>query len=190
MATYLAEVMYNLIDDTNEAIKTINSRDTQGNTIIHLLARKGDQNIETLKSLLAMRLNDGTRVFNVSVPNSKKQLPIHIATQNSQNQPETIAILQQAMPRSLEVLDDDGMTPLHYACQRTTDVALIETVLSYQKYNINVMRKDGLTALDLVLKRSSTTGNQFPIEKNHQSSIIECLRINGCLLYTSDAADE
>jgi len=40
VATYLAEVMYNLIDDTNEATTTLNSRDTQGNTIIHLLLER------------------------------------------------------------------------------------------------------------------------------------------------------
>jgi len=182
VATYLAEVMYNLIDDTNEATTTLNSRDTQGNTIIHLLARKGDQNTDTLNALLMMKLRDGSQLFQVNVPNTKKQLPIHIATQNSKNQPATIALLYQVMPQSLEARDDDGMSPLHYACQRTSDVALIETILSYKKDNINKPRKDNLTALDLITNRTQalTPGQvSFPIDQVNKDMIIQCLRNNG-----------
>ena len=136
VACYLAEVMYNLSPDSRTAIRTLNCKDTQGNTIIHLLARKGDSNQKTLKDILGMKLTDGTKVFTI-VPNSKKQFPMHIATQNIKNQPETIKILNQAMPRSFEVVDDDGMTALHYACQRTNDVNLVRTILSYKKDNIN-----------------------------------------------------
>ena len=76
--------MYNLIDgDTIEALEVLNRRDEQENTIIHILARKGDENILTLRDLLGMRLADqkNTRVFSVSIRNAKGQLPMHIATQ-------------------------------------------------------------------------------------------------------------
>ena len=109
-----------------------------------------------MKALLNMRLTDGTKVFD-KISNSKKQLPMHIATQNVKSQPETIKILVQAMPQSFEAMDDNRMTALHYACQRKTDVALVRTVLSYKKVNINVITKDGLTALNMISQRTQVT---------------------------------
>jgi len=181
VACYLAEIMYNLTDDTRTALRILNCKDTQGNTIIHLLARKGDSNHVTMKSLLDMKLTDGTKVF-TTVSNSKKQFPMHIATQNVKNQPETIRILFQSMPRSFEVMDDDGMTALHYACQRTTDVELVRTVLSYKKDNLNVRNKDGLTALDLISQRTrvtTQTQGMFAIEQKDQEEIMQLIRNNG-----------
>lgn len=46
-------------------------------------------------------------------------------------------MLLQAMPRAFEIADADGMTPLHLACQRTSDLAMVATILSYKKDNIN-----------------------------------------------------
>ena len=39
VACYLAEIMNNLIDDTMTALRILDCKDTEGNTIIHLLAR-------------------------------------------------------------------------------------------------------------------------------------------------------
>ena len=61
VACYLAEVMYNLSPDTRSAIRSLNCRDTQGNTVIHLLARKGDSVHQTLRALLDMELTDETK---------------------------------------------------------------------------------------------------------------------------------
>ena len=113
----------------------------------------GDSTQQTLRDLLAMQLTDGTKLFSI-LPNSKQQFPMHIAVQNVRNQAETIKLLHEAMPRSFEAEDEDGMTALHYACQRTQDVSLVATILSYKKDNINVKNRDGKTALDLVMKRS------------------------------------
>ena len=187
VAGYLAEVMYNLIDDTRTALKTLNSKDSQGNTIIHLLARKGDSNAATMQCLLDMRLTDSTRVFAVGM-NARRQTPLHIAAQSAQNQPETIRLLHQAMPRAFEISDADGMTPLHFACQRTSDVAMVATILSYKKDNINQARRDGLTALDLIVQRSSSGCQQneqqqqqliFPIDSISRVEIIKLLKNNG-----------
>jgi len=180
VACYLAEVMYNLVEDTRTALKILNGKDSQGNTIIHLLARKGDSTALTLRKLLAIRLTDHTRVFSLGL-NCKKQSPMHIAVQGK-NQPETIAILHQAMSRGFEMVDDDGMTPLHYAAQRTSDSLLIHTILSYYKDNINAARKDGLTALDLVKQRPTIQhdGQQtFVIDQDAQQEICKLLKNNG-----------
>jgi ankyrin repeat protein len=186
VAGYLAEVMYNLIDDTRTALKTLNAKDSQGNTIIHLLARKGDSNAATMQCLLDMRLTDSTRVFAVGM-NARRQTPLHIAAQSAQNQPETIRLLHQAMPRAFEIVDADGMTPLHFACQRTSDVAMVATILSYKKDNINQARRDGFTALDLIVQRSSSCQEQqsqqqqliFPIDSVSRVEIIKLLKNNG-----------
>ena len=181
VACYLAEVMYNLSPDTRSAIRSLNCRDTHGNTIIHLLARKGDSNQVTLRALLDMKLIDGTRIFSI-VPNSRNQFPMHIATQSVMNQPETIKILYEAMPRSFEVVDDNGMSALHYACLRSTDVDLVRTILSYENNNINLYNRDGLTAVDLVMKRTQVTAQttgMFVIDLVQQEEILHLLRNNG-----------
>ena len=181
VACYLAEVMYDISQDTQSALRVLNCKDTQGNTILHLLARKGDSNLNTMKDLLDMQLTDGTKIFTM-IANSKKQFPMHIATQSVRNQPSTIRLLYQHMPRAFEVVDDDGMTALHYACQRTTDVELVREVLSHKKDNINAMTKDGLTALDLITRRCSSTTQTlglFAIEQQQQAEMIGLIRNNG-----------
>jgi len=181
VACYLAEIMYNMTDDVETALHTLNCADSQSNTIIHLLARKGDSNKVTLKSLLDMRLSDGSQMFSIT-PNSKQQYPIHIAAQSLTNQPETIRILYESMQKSFEMMDQDGMTALHYACQRTTDVELVQKILSYKKDNINVITKDGLSALDLISRRGTNTTPTLgicAIEKTRQEKIIKLLQNNG-----------
>jgi len=180
-ACYLAEVMYNLVEDTRSALKILNEKDSQGNTIIHLLARKGDSNAMTLRKLLSMRLTDNTRVFQLGF-NAKKQLPMHIVAQSKSNQPETMAILFQALDKSFMYQDLDGMNCLHYAAQRTNDAALVQTILSYKKDNINQVRKDGLSALDLVLKRPTCSAEEpgsFPIDPVTKAEIVTLLKNNG-----------
>lgn len=181
VACYLAEIMYNLTDEVEIALNNLLCKDSQGNTIIHLLARKGDSNKETLKSLLDLLLSDGSKIFK-NLPNSRKQYPIHIAAQSLKNQPETIKILYENMPKSFEVMDDEGMTALHYACQRSKDVDLVQKILSYKKDNINVINKDGLSTLDLISRRSqiaSQSQGLFSIERAKQQEIIKLIKNNG-----------
>ena len=181
VACYLAEVMYEISQDTQSALRVLNCKDTQGNTILHLLARKGDSNLNTMRELLNMQLTDGTKIFTM-IANSKKQFPMHIATQSVRNQPGTIRLLYQHMPRAFEAVDDDGMTALHYACQRTTDVELVREVLSHKKDNINATTKDGLTPLDLITRRCTSTTQTlglFEIEQQQQAEMISLIRNNG-----------
>merc|ERR1712130_152684 len=113
VACYLAEVMYEISQDTQSALRVLNCKDTQGNTILHLLARKGDSNLKTMKDLLDMQLTDGTKIFTM-IANSKT--------------------------------------------------------------------KDGLTALDLITRRSSSTTQTlglFGIEQQQQAEMIALIRNNG-----------
>jgi len=74
------------------------------------------------------------------------------------------------------------MTSLHYACQRTTDVELVRTVLSHKKNNINARTKDGLTALDLITRRCESTTQTlglFAIEASQQAEIVLLVKNNG-----------
>jgi len=181
VACYLAEIMYNLTDDKDTALDNLLCKDAHGNTIIHLLARKGDSNKDTLKALLNLSLSDGSKMFK-NLPNKRKQYPMHIATQSVTNQPETLRLLYESMPCSLQALDSVGMTALHYACQRSSDVELIRVILSFKKDNINVISKEGLSALDLISRRNhlnSQFEGLFLIEKTKQEAIIKLLKDNG-----------
>ena len=181
VASFLAEVIYNISEDTPSALRVLDCKDSHGNTILHLLARKGDSHLKTMHDLLDMHLTDGTKVFTM-MSNSKRQFPMHIATQNVFNQPATIQLLYQHMPRAFEVVDDDGMTALHYACQRTTDVEMVIRILSYKKDNINSRTKDGLTSLDLIMRRcrsATQTIGFFAIEPQQHVEIINIIRNHG-----------
>ena len=173
--------MYNLTDDRDIALHNLLCKDSYENTIIHLLARKGDSNKKTMKALLDLSLSDGSKMFKI-LQNNRKQYPIHIAAQSVSNQPETIKLLYEHMPGSFEELDAEGMTALHYASQRSTDVNLVQTLLSYKKDNINVINKDGLSALDLISRRSrlaSQSEGLFSIDESKQEAIRKLIKNNG-----------
>ena len=132
VASYIVEVIYNMTDSLEAALESINCRDSHGNSILHLLARKGDSNIQTLRSLLALRLTDWSSLVRM-LPNLKHQFPVHIAAQSKECQTETLRTIHENMSNCFEVRDNDGMTALHYACQRSNDVVSISTILSFCK---------------------------------------------------------
>ena len=132
VASYIVEVIYNMTDSLEAALESINCRDSHGNSILHLLARKGDSNIQTLRSLLALRLTDWSPLVRM-LPNLKHQFPVHIAAQSKECQTETLRTIHENMSNCFEVRDNDGMTALHYACQRSNDVVSISTILSFCK---------------------------------------------------------
>ena len=114
--------------------------------------------------------------------NMRNQYPLHIAAQSRANQPETLAALQERMPECFHLADTDGMTALHYACQRTNDVELVRTILSYKKDNISQPNLQGVTPLDLVRRRSQLTDQRaglFSIEPDQQANICKLLLNNG-----------
>ena len=176
VACYIVEVVYNMTDSLDTALDTINSRDSQGNTIVHLLARKGDTNIATLRALFGVRLTDGSPLVRM-VANLKTQYPVHIAAQSKVCQPATLRLLHHNMANCFEVADHDGMTALHYACQRCDDSATVSTILSFNKENINLVSRDGLTALDHVSRRGEVT--IFSVRPQHKLEMVQLLRNNG-----------
>ena len=176
VACYIVEVVYNMTDSLDTALDTINSRDSQGNTIVHLLARKGDTNIATLRALFGVRLTDGSPLVRM-VANLKTQYPVHIAAQSKVCQPATLRLLHHNMANCFEVADHDGMTALHYACQRCDDSATVSTILSCNKENINLVSRDGLTALDLVSRRGEAT--MFSVCPQQKLEMVQLLLKNG-----------
>lgn len=181
VACYIVEVVYNMTDSLDTALDTINSRDSQGNTIVHLLARKGDTNIATLRALFGVRLTDGSPLVRM-VANLKTQYPVHIAAQSKVCQPATLRLLHHNMANCFEVADHDGMTALHYACQRCDDSATVSTILSFNKENINLVSRDGLTALDHVSRRGEVTSPAsclFSVRPQHKLEMVKLLRNNG-----------
>ena len=114
--------------------------------------------------------------------NQRSQYPVHIAAQSRANQPETLAALHERMPECFQVSDSEGMTALHYACQRTNDASLVTTILSYKKDNISQPSSQGLTALDLVSRRGQTTDQRaglFSIDPVQQANIVKIIQNNG-----------
>ena len=97
-----------------------------GNSLIHALARKGDDVAPALESLLQLRFNDarttaedGIRVYNAdNLINSKKETPLHMAASTSACHSATIRILHKNLPSHASFAAEDGL-PLHYACQVT-----------------------------------------------------------------------
>jgi len=77
------------------------------------------------------------------------------------------------------------MIPLHYAAQRSTDPQLIQTILSYKNDNVNLARKDGLTALDLLNLRpnqepvDNSTQQGYVIDRKAQFAMMKLLQDNG-----------
>ena len=182
VACFIVETIYNITENVDTALDIINSKDSQGNTLIHLLSRKGDSNIDTMRALFDIRLTDGSPLIRM-LPNSKRQYPGHIAAQSRTCQPLTLKTLYENMHSSYELIDNDGMTALHYACQRSNDHNSICILLSYYKDNINYLCKDGLTPLDHVRRRVETSNSQsrssFPIDSHQQLEMIKILRNNG-----------
>ena len=114
--------------------------------------------------------------------NQRSQYPVHIAAQSRTNQPQTLAALHERMPECFQVGDTDGMTALHYAAQRTNDVWLVRTILSYKKDNISQPNSHGLTALDLVRRRGQLTDHRaglFSVDPETRADIIKLIQNNG-----------
>ena len=75
VAAYLARLLESLGHDPNQP-------NSQGHTVLHLLARKGDDCSRTLERLLKMRKasRPSERLFRIDVVNNGRKTPLDVAT--------------------------------------------------------------------------------------------------------------
>ena len=152
--------------------------DSKGNTLLHVMARKGDVVAPTLKALLDMTFNDGSLVYQTNIKNQKGQLPIHIAALSHECPQNTIQLLFNSNPQCMKAKEVTGSTPLHMACQFSTDPTMIATLLYYDRQVVNDRRKDGLTPLHMVASRSHISdpaGGIIPLSEEAQYRMIRLL---------------
>ncbi len=130
IAAFLVELFYIYEKD-------ILCRDDNGNTLLHLMARKGDVTVPTLHTLLSLRYRDPTkvqqRVFLSNVKNGKKEMPIHIAAMSKKCPHNVVQLLAVDMHECLSTPTVDGSLPIHLACQYSSDPALLAALLYYNR---------------------------------------------------------
>ena len=183
VADFLAEVFCTLGED-------VLCQGQLGNTLIHALARKGDNVASVLESLLDLRYNeDGTsgrsvstsedgRVYNTdNLINSKSETPLHMAAIKSVCHSATINILHRNFPSHASRAAEDGL-PLHYACQLSHDPQTVTALIGCNPRLVNSARRsDGLTPLHLVASRSNLSIAVAKIEALDESAQIAMVRI-------------
>jgi ankyrin repeat protein len=178
IAVYLAEIFYNLGQD-------IFCRDTSGNTILHVMARKGDSVAPTLETLLGLRFRHGNggKVYTSNVSNGKEFLPLHIAAMSTKCPHNTIRILRNNFEQSFLARTSDGSLPLHLACQYSMDPNLLAALLYFGKASVvNERRTDGFTPLHLVAARNEARDVKLgliPLDEVTQVRMIKLLLDHG-----------
>jgi len=178
VAVFLAELFYVLGQD-------ILGRDGSGNTIIHVMARKGDSVSSCLEALFMLRFRHGAggKVYNSNLVNSKNFLPIHIAAMSLKCPQKTLRILRQDYEHSLDCRTSDGSLPLHLACQYSSDPNLVVMIISWNKNpTVDERRNDGFTPLHLVAARNEEKDVKvglIPLEENPQLQMLQVLLENG-----------
>eukprot|EP00095_Tigriopus_kingsejongensis_P003854 maker-scaffold20_size707684-snap-gene-4.17 protein:Tk03854 transcript:maker-scaffold20_size707684-snap-gene-4.17-mRNA-1 annotation:"nf-kappa-b inhibitor zeta" len=149
VAQFLAEVFYDL------GVELTYLTDIGRNTVLHLLARRGDPSALALQTLLNLKFHGNRRVFLSNVPNFKGELPIHIVSRNEKCHLRTIQLLAQDLDNCFTIRTPDGSLPIHYACQFSKDPSLLTALLHFNQNVVNERRGDGFTPLHLVASRSN-----------------------------------
>jgi len=151
VAAFLAKLFYIFGQD-------VHGKDTQGNTILHMIARKGDMVAPTLGALMSLSYrnhNGNKKVYPTDVKNSKHEMPIHIVSMNKKCAQHIIQLLVKDCPAGLKSPTLDGSLPIHLACQYSSDPTLLASLLYYDKSVVNMQRADGFTPLHLVAARAN-----------------------------------
>lgn len=150
IAAFLAKVFYIFGQD-------LLGRDSEGNTIMHMMARKGDLVAPTLSTLIGVTYRNhkgNDRVYPTDLKNSKHEMPIHIVAMNKKCAQHIIQMLVKDCPNGLRSPTSDGSLPIHLACQFSSDPTLLASLLYYDKSVVNAVRGDGFTPLHLVAARA------------------------------------
>jgi len=173
IAAFLAEMFYIFGQD-------LLCKDNQGNTVLHMMARKGDMVTPTLSTLMSLHFrdhNDNRRVYTSDVQNGNQQMPIHIVSMNKRCAQNIIQILAKDMPTCMKVGTDDGSLPIHLACQYSYDPTLLATLLYYDKSVINAERGDGFTPLHLVAARGEVHDVRMGLLRLDEDTQIRMIRV-------------
>jgi hypothetical protein len=118
------------------------------------------------------------KVVQSTMRNSRMEAPIHIVARSAQCQPRTIQLLQADSRDCMTAAAEDGSLPLHYACQLSSDPALLAALLYYNRHVVNARRKDGFTPLHLVASRSDVNDSHcklIPLDEDVQ--VLKCLEL-------------
>lgn len=128
-----------------------NFRNEQGESILHLAIREGDE------FLVQLLINNGANINN---PDNNGTTPLMYAIYlNYTNM--VIALLDHGA--KIELKDKDGSTALHYASDRNRK-DLVELLLD-RGADINAVREDGLTPLSIASLKGSQSVIRLLIEK-------------------------
>jgi len=174
LATFLADLYYMMGEDPT-------CPDISGNTLLHMLARKGDASVDTLRALIALRYSDDRNdkergPYYTGVTNLKRFMPIHHAVMSRSCPRNVVETLYRDMPTCLTAETDNGSLPIHLACQYSSDRTMIALLLHYNKDVINAKRNDGFTPLHLVASRNDgpadTSIGLIPLDGETQRTFI------------------
>merc|ERR1719189_1672298 len=184
IATFLADLYYMMGEDPT-------CPDISGNTLLHMLARKGDASAPTLQALLALRYNNEKMKnnedkherergpFSSSLLNLKRFMPIHHAVMSRRCPQNVIRTLHSDMPACLTAQTENGSLPIHLACQYSSDPTMIALLLHYNRDIINAKRSDGFTPLHLVASRNDGPADisigLIPLSEEIQGRMIRLL---------------
>ena len=113
------------MDIYNRSIPIVSSRELRGQTLLHLSARLGHDEI--------MRLLISETSQASTLMNRKGQTPLLTAIESGAT--STAILLMESDPRSIIAADNDGSSVFHYACQHCNDVVLYRAIVLSKRLN-------------------------------------------------------
>lgn len=178
ISLFLAELLFSLGQN-------VLCPDPSGNTILHVMARKGDSVSATLNALLSLQFRDSgnSKVFSSRTANAKQLLPAHIASMSDKYPSETFRVLLEDFDEFFHCKTVDGSLPLHLACQYSTDPNMLKTLLNKSNnFGVNERRNDGFTPIHLLAARNEAKDSHiglFSLDEATQVQMIQVLLDHG-----------
>ena len=87
-----------------------NERDGEGHTVLHMMARKGDDCADALEDMLALRGSDGRRLFRLDMVNAggKTPLDVAVACRDLYSTGRTRAVYERVIAAFHRVIEEDA----------------------------------------------------------------------------------